>query len=156
MKADTLKAEVYSQYNPEFLRKVWAKRRRAEKLAAMASAIAQVDAETQAAVDQEQAAEPEPEPEPEMTAADFTDRPTRDIIAYVARKHGLQYRDIIGKTRRRHIVAARQEAICMAAQAKPLSLPELGRRFRRDHTTILYALRKHGVDRRISQHQEAK
>lgn len=137
MKTEALEAEV-CHYNPDFIRRVWAKRRKAERIVTPIQ-----PAEIEAA----------PEPVFEKTPADFATSTTREVIEYVARKHGLTYRDIIGKCRKHRIVAARHEAICMAAQAKPLTLPELGRRFGGlDHTSVLYALRKNGVDR-LSQHK---
>lgn len=88
---------------------------------------------------------------PEGMSADIllTIEPTRAavvqrIVAFMARKSGYRAKDITGPSRTRGIVYARQTAIWLSKQLKPsLSLPEIGRRFGgRDHTTILYALRK--------------
>lgn len=70
-------------------------------------------------------------------------RMRREIIANVAAQHGVTPADIIGSSRLRTIVRARQDAIAAVASAYPhLSAPALGRAFGdRDHTTILHALR---------------
>lgn len=71
----------------------------------------------------------------------------QQIIADVAHAHGLTYADLIGKERWRHFVAARHEAIAAVKNAKPvLTLPQLGRLFRRDFSTIAHALKKMGMD----------
>ena len=70
----------------------------------------------------------------------------RDIIERVAAKHGFTAEQILGHRRSIPIVVARQEAMCEAAKLRPdMSLPELGRQFKRDHTTLIHALRKGGV-----------
>ncbi len=67
------------------------------------------------------------------------------ILCEVASRHGVTIAAITGRSLRREVVAARHEAIALAHAARPdLSLPALGRLFRRDHTTILSALRKTG------------
>lgn len=72
----------------------------------------------------------------------------KSIIRMVADKHGLSVDAILSQRRDRLTVAARHEAIVTAATLREdLSLPALGRQFKRDHTTILHALRKAGVRR---------
>lgn len=67
--------------------------------------------------------------------------PVRQIIISVAAKHGVTYDDIVGRSRRVGIVAARKEAMKMANSLRPeMSMSELGRQFKRDHTTLLSAL----------------
>lgn len=66
-----------------------------------------------------------------------------DLIRAVAMKHALTVADIKGPSRAMNIVDARQEAMAMVYKTRPdLSLPQIGRIFDRDHTTILHALRK--------------
>lgn len=57
---------------------------------------------------------------------------------------GLKVSDILGLTRRREIVEARQLLMWeIKTIVKPeISLPEIGRLFGRDHTTVLHAIRK--------------
>lgn len=70
-----------------------------------------------------------------------------DIIRDVAARTGVPVRRITGRGASRHIVAARHEAIVETYLTRPdLSLPMIGRMFgNRDHTTILYALKRMGV-----------
>lgn len=75
--------------------------------------------------------------------------PVRSIINRIAAKHGLTAEIILGPRRSTYIVIARHEAICEAARLRPdMTLPELGRAFKRDHTVILYVLRKAGLPTR--------
>lgn len=71
----------------------------------------------------------------------------KKIIADVATKHGLTHEDIIGKSRKVNIIAARHEAIEAVHLARPkLSLKGIARYFGdRDHTTIINALKKRGI-----------
>lgn len=67
----------------------------------------------------------------------------RRLIEQVAVFHGVSYDDIVGPSRTHKHVAARFDAIRAVHDARPdLSLPQLGRHFARDHTSILYALSK--------------
>lgn len=71
----------------------------------------------------------------------------KKIIADVASKYGLTHEDIIGKSRKVNIIAARHEAIEAVHLARPkLSLKGIARYFGdRDHTTIINALKKRGI-----------
>ena len=70
----------------------------------------------------------------------------KDMIGLVARMHGATYDEVISKSRRHRVVMARQAAMCAVACKRPdYSLPMLGRIFKRDHTTVLYALRVRGL-----------
>ena len=65
------------------------------------------------------------------------------IAVQVAHKHGMSFRDLVGASRTKLLVIARDEAIRAVADARPdMSLPAIGRVFKRDHTTILHSLRK--------------
>lgn len=66
----------------------------------------------------------------------------RSIIATVADEHGVSVQDILSVTRSQKIVLARQHAIHEVKTRRPsLSLPQIGRTFGRDHTTVLHSLR---------------
>lgn len=66
-----------------------------------------------------------------------------DIIRTTARRARLRPTDITGHGRSRHLVDARHAAIFVARQLRPdLSLPQLGRQFQRDHSTIIHAMRR--------------
>lgn len=68
------------------------------------------------------------------------------IIAEVARHHGLTADDILGPSRKAHVIKARHEAIARVWQACPkLSYPHIGRIFNRDHTTIMNVIEKFGL-----------
>lgn len=65
------------------------------------------------------------------------------IILDHAKRHGVRYQDIVGASRTRSIVIVRHAAMRAVADARPdMSLPQIGRAFNRDHTTIIHALRK--------------
>jgi hypothetical protein len=73
----------------------------------------------------------------------FSSPNPKNILRLVSLKHGLPVAEIIGLSRKRHVVAARYEAIALIyTHCRQVSLPALGRIFTRDHTTILHALRK--------------
>ena len=67
------------------------------------------------------------------------------IIRDVAAEHRIAPAVILSEDRRRVICRARWEAIARARDHTPKpSYPQLGRWFRRDHTTIMHAIRRHG------------
>ena len=67
----------------------------------------------------------------------------RAPIAEIAERHEVSLADVLGPSRFQHVVRARFAAIRAVRQRYPeMSLPQLGRLFNRDHTTILHALRK--------------
>lgn len=73
--------------------------------------------------------------------------PARAMIEMVAAWHGLTGADILSNSRKRVIVTARRDAIVAVMHncrimGRPLSYPEVGRVFGRDHTTILFAIGK--------------
>lgn len=70
------------------------------------------------------------------------------LLAVVALRHGISPQEIIGGKRERRYVAARTEAMCLIYQHTQWSLPQVGRFLKRDHTTVLHALQKHGVVRK--------
>lgn len=68
----------------------------------------------------------------------------RHIIHEVCTKHGLTFSEITGERREHRLVVARHEAFYRLSRETAMSLPMIGRRFSgRDHTTVLYGLRKH-------------
>lgn len=70
----------------------------------------------------------------------------RELIERVGAWHGISRDDIVRYTRRRTVMAARYDAIAAVKIAYPnLTTSALGRIFRRDHSTIYYALRKRGL-----------
>lgn len=73
-----------------------------------------------------------------------------ELISMVAFWHGIPMDEIYRDVRSREAVAARHDAMVAVflnctLEGGPPSLPALGRIFNRDHTTCLFALRKHGL-----------
>lgn len=73
----------------------------------------------------------------------------REIAREVARRHCVPTSEIFGDRRFRAIVHARQEVAWRLYQLRDrngyrrFSMPQIGRYLRRDHTTILHAIRAH-------------
>ena len=66
------------------------------------------------------------------------------IIYEVALKHGITIQDIKNHSHKRKFVEARQEAAYLMQSQLKLSLPMIGRVIgKRDHTTILHAIRRY-------------
>lgn len=80
------------------------------------------------------------------------DRTTRlrsrvaQVVRRIAREHGCTLEDIYGTSRHDSIARARRHAMAVLRWSTALSLPELGRIFGRDHTTILTAVRKYEAE----------
>lgn len=67
----------------------------------------------------------------------------------VAHHYGVSRTDILSARRPANIVRPRQVAMFLAKELTLRSLPEIGRKFGRDHTTALHAIRK--IKRLVSQ-----
>lgn len=65
------------------------------------------------------------------------------ILDEVAAKYGVSVRDLVSERRPRSILPARREAMYRCVVETSLSLPTVGRAFRRDHTTIGEAVMRH-------------
>lgn len=76
------------------------------------------------------------EPDTRLVRGQFS-----DILSAVAKSYGIAETEIRGYSRQAPIVAARQRVMYLANQAG-MSLPQIGRLLRRDHSTV-----KHGIDR---------
>jgi len=139
-------------FNPAFVARVQKKRREQARIAA-AQEAERKERERQERWNQivhdrlSKAAEAEKRMEADNVIT-LPDAPisVRSIIAQVEREHGLSEGSIVSPTRKTAVIKARFEAIARAREARPdLSLPQLGRIFGRDHTTVLHALRKMGL-----------
>jgi len=73
--------------------------------------------------------------------------PVKAIIRAVCEGTGITLKDVLGDGRTFPVKEVRHKAMCVAALAKRQSLILLAREFKRDHTTILSALEKHGIKR---------
>lgn len=73
----------------------------------------------------------------------------RDIATEVASRHGLLLREITGPDRHKSVCNARFEAMHLIYQERwpdgrrVYSLPQIGKFFNRDHTTVLNALKRY-------------
>jgi chromosomal replication initiation ATPase DnaA len=81
---------------------------------------------------------------PPFARVGFFSRETmRDIIERVADEYGLDYQDMIGRDRSMGVAHARQDAMHECWRTRRWSLPQIGRAFNRNHTTVLYGVRAH-------------
>lgn len=64
------------------------------------------------------------------------------IIECVCRYFGLSSEELLGKSRAKQYVYPRQIAMYLARSHTALSFPDLGRAFKRDHTTVLSAVQR--------------
>ena len=78
----------------------------------------------------------------------------REILHAVARKHNIPVDWILSERRSGPIVLARQEAMYRIYEETTLSLPGIGSRLNRDHTTVLHGIRAHA--KRIGEGQGAE
>lgn len=67
----------------------------------------------------------------------------RSIVDAVAAKHGFDPEQLLGKGRYQDVAAARHEAMFRIRTELKWSLPRIGALFHRDHSTVIYALRRH-------------
>jgi hypothetical protein len=65
------------------------------------------------------------------------------IAAEVAQRYDISLEDLLGRSHAKRCTIPRQEAMWRMVQAKRWSLPEVGRYFDRDHTTVIHACRAH-------------
>lgn len=64
------------------------------------------------------------------------------IIRRVAAAFGVSEKELLGPSRLRNVLRARQVAMYLTRELAGLSLPRIGAAFGRDHTTVLHACRK--------------
>lgn len=76
------------------------------------------------------------------------------VIADVGMSSGISAAEMIGPSRLRHIVRARQEAMLAVRERLDLSYTAIGQVFARDHTTIIAGCR--AATRRRAQGQKEK
>lgn len=141
-------------FNPDFVRRVHAKRRmEAEKAAIAEHARKEAERAEQWRRTVENRRRQAEEIEAQEHAEAMKDAPpsVRSIIARIEVEYGLPEGSIVSGSRKAPVVKARFEAMARAREARPdLSLPALGRIFQKDHTTLIHALRKMGVQTRRS------
>jgi chromosomal replication initiator protein len=64
------------------------------------------------------------------------------IQQLVAARHRLTLRDLLSRRTARRLARPRQIAMWLACHITTCSIPEIGRAFDRDHTTVLYGIGK--------------
>ena len=79
-----------------------------------------------------------------------------NILQAVAKEYGVTVDDIMSNSRRSDIAEARQMSMCLFAEASGYEPERIGRMFRRNRTTVIYAIRKMrdlaSVDKRTQRH----
>jgi chromosomal replication initiation ATPase DnaA len=70
------------------------------------------------------------------------ERPIARIQRVVAKDFGVKVKDLLSDRRTADVVAPRHIAMFLAKELTPHTFYEIGRRFRRDHTVVLHAVRK--------------
>ena len=66
----------------------------------------------------------------------------RAILARIAKHHGVTVDDLLGDRRTRRVAEPWMLAYAVVEVATGMTLSEIGREFGRDHSTILYGIRK--------------
>ncbi|WP_376710361.1 helix-turn-helix domain-containing protein [Pseudochrobactrum lubricantis] len=135
---------IYRGMNPKLVRRVWAERRRAEAKAKLAMVTKKSAPRIKDTVD----AAPMPEvyeAAQQAIGMGFDSvKQAREIVAYL---YEIPVEQMNAKTRQHRISKARHAAICAIKLRWPeTSLPFLAKHFDVDHTTILYALKKQGIE----------
>lgn len=72
-------------------------------------------------------------------------RPLHDILMDVCQRHRVSSVDLFSPRRFRALVRARQEAWWLAYTQSEASYPAIGKFFHRDHTTIMFGIRRHAA-----------
>ena len=68
------------------------------------------------------------------------DEKLKRIVAVVAKKYGISTSDIMGTKRNKEISFPRHIAIYLARKTTAMSLPQIGKFFSRDHTTVMSSI----------------
>lgn len=142
------------RYNPAFVRRVLAKRREEARLMTLEREAAEREARRRAEEGRraENKAAREESAVQEYRIIDLSAGsvrvPARTIIEQVSQSTGIPYAEIIGVARKRSIAVARMIAMYEVRMRRPdLSLPQIAKIFRKDHTTVLHAVRKVEAER---------
>lgn len=162
-----------AQYNPAFVQRVMARRKRdAQKAELAAEADArrlreeQESMQTELIAAQRAALAESRKAEQSFKAteayriisvfeASEGRQPARSIIEHVSMVYGIPYREIIGASRMRATSKARMVAMYEVRKQRPdLSYPQIGKIFGgRDHTTVIHAVQKIEAQRAASKQE---
>jgi chromosomal replication initiation ATPase DnaA len=69
-------------------------------------------------------------------------RPIHEIQRQVCLEFGITKDELLGPSRKAQNVEARHTGMYLAKAIPGATFPKIGRAFRRDHTTVIYAVRK--------------
>lgn len=67
----------------------------------------------------------------------------REIVAELARERQVPLNTLLSQRRLKELVAVRHEAMWRLYEETSLSLPQIGRLMKRDHTTVIHGILKH-------------
>lgn len=108
--------------------------------------------------------EPKPEPEPILhekmidalelqlirAPRSLFSRPQWKLIAKeICAKYKVDFEDVCSEKRHKHLVLIRQEIFYRIRTDLGMSYPEIGKRFNKDHSTIIHGVRKHAARLRL-------
>lgn len=156
---DELNERRYRGFNPAFVQRVWAKRKQASKpkpveaapvpepvVIPLTSKCLLREADRKRRIEE---LERQRIAGRQKLIQQTAQNDAKGVIARIALEMDVRIEDLLGPRRSVKLVEARHKAMIAVALERPkLSLPQIGRLFNRDHTTIIHALQKHGVDRR--------
>lgn len=70
----------------------------------------------------------------------------RGIQLEYCERYGITLADMVGPCRKKRFAIPRQEAMAEVRKRLGWSYPRIGKLFGKDHTTVLWACRKHGIE----------
>ena len=67
----------------------------------------------------------------------------KKIVNEVVKEHGIPFKILLSDRRSYPVIRARQECYWQLYTKTTMSMPAIGKVLKRDHTTVLYGIRKH-------------
>lgn len=137
----------YRGMNPEFVKRVWKKRRELSAKGVGVRRLKVLELVKQAPVPTKTRMEEIVDHFRSVTVIETTKRQSgMEIIRQFCALNNVSVDVVFGPSRYRPVVKLRQLAMVEVYRRRPdLSLPQIGRLFNRDHTTIIHAVKKHGA-----------
>lgn len=142
----------FQVFNPEFVARVWAKRRGNQRTAIPVDAAPKSTRQMLPPISRRalEISEALGAVERRLHKVDLPGRQSAmGIIEETAKRHGVPVLTLFSTRRFPWVAKARMEAMAAIAVARPdLSAKAIGRYFGKDHTTVLHALHKAGIPSR--------
>lgn len=69
-----------------------------------------------------------------------------DDLILIAKEHNVLFDDVLSSSRSKNVMRARIACYLHLRFVKEMSYPEIGKAMLRDHTTIIYVVKKHAPD----------